>query len=261
MVNRFNRREIRQIQEILLNSWPAKHYYFLNGWILRFTDGVTARANSVIPLNYTGDDKTVDKDIDFVEKAYKAHNISPIFTIHDFFEPHYLEHRLLERGYYQLGPTTHTMASLIVNLKNESLNEDFGYYFQKERTNEISEFLAKYSKRDNKEQKVLVELSNRIIIPQKIFVVARENNNIIGTLMGILVPQGFLYISDVLVHPNFRKKKIATTLFFKVIKDWGVLNGAYLIWLQVEIDNDKAIRLYKKLGLVVVYNYYYLTKG
>lgn len=67
------KKEVKDLQEYLMNSWPAKHYYFLNGWILRFTDGVTSRANSVFPVRYTGTQKTLDEDIDLVEKAYKAH--------------------------------------------------------------------------------------------------------------------------------------------------------------------------------------------
>jgi hypothetical protein len=44
------RDEVIFVQEIANNCWPAKEYFFLNGWILRFTDGATSRANSVIPL-------------------------------------------------------------------------------------------------------------------------------------------------------------------------------------------------------------------
>ena len=78
--------EIKKLQEILMNSWPAHHYYFLNGWIMRFTEGVTSRANSVFPLNYTGDPNNLERDIIFVEKAYQAYNLPAIFTIPDYFD-------------------------------------------------------------------------------------------------------------------------------------------------------------------------------
>ena len=94
-----SKKEIKQFQEFLLNSWPAKHYYFLNGWILRFTNGITSRANSVFPIRYTGTDETLDYDIDIVEKAYKAHNLAAVFTMHEFFEPENLKDKLLARGY------------------------------------------------------------------------------------------------------------------------------------------------------------------
>jgi ribosomal protein S18 acetylase RimI-like enzyme len=257
----YKREEIKRLQEILMNSWPAHHYYFLNGWILRFTNGVTARANSVFPLNYTGDSSTIDKDIKSVEKAYQAHNLQPIFTISDFFEPTNLDTKLLEHGYRQLGCITYTMITSVQNLKNESINKDFTYDLRAQRVKEFSNFLASHSKRDQEAQNVLDALANRIIVPQKCFLMAKYENKTVGTLMGILVPYGFLYIADMLVDPDFRRRTIATSMFFTIIKEWGIANGVNKIWLQVESENNEAVNLYAKLGLRRAYSYYYLTKN
>ena len=65
-------KEVKRFQEFLMNAWPAEQYYFLNGWILRFTKGVTYRANSVMPINYTGNSTSIENDIEMVENAYKS---------------------------------------------------------------------------------------------------------------------------------------------------------------------------------------------
>ncbi|MFX0106276.1 MAG: GNAT family N-acetyltransferase, partial [Candidatus Hodarchaeota archaeon] len=257
----FEKEEIIFLQEILMNSWPADHYYFLNGWILRFNEGVTARANSVLPLNYKGGLNTIDMDIIFVEKAYQAYNLPAIFTMPDFFEPNNLDTKLLEHGYQQLGCITHTLIASVQNLRNETINEDFTYLFYSKRVKEFSNFLATFSNRDHEAQKVLDALSNRIVIPQKRFIITKLENKVVGTLMGILDLHGFLYIADVLVDPDVRRQKISTSMFFKIIKDWGIPNGVKTIWLQVESENKEAIDLYKKLGLVKAYSYYYLEKS
>ncbi len=257
----FGKEEIRRLQEILMNAWPAHHYYFLNGWILRFTNGVTARANSVFPLYYTGNLETLDQDINFVEKAYKYFNLPAIFTIPNFFEPNNLDIRLLEHGYQQLGCITNTMINSVQELKNENINENFTYFFHSERLKEYSQFLAKFSNRDQEAQHVLEALYNRIIIPQKRFIIARYKKEIIGTLTGILDNLGFLYIVDVLVHPDFRRQKIATSMFFSLINNWCIPNKIKTIWLQVETENNEAINLYSKLGFKRAYSYYYLEKS
>lgn len=256
----FEKEEIKRLQEILMNSWPADHYYFLNGWILRFMEGVTSRANSVFPLNYTGSLNTIDKDINYVERAYQAYKLPAIFTMPEFFEPNYLDTKLLEYGYKQLGCITHTMITSVQDLRNETINEDFTYFYYSERVKEFSDFLANYSKRDQEAQKVLDALSSRIVIPQKRFITAIFNNKVVGTLMGILDLHGFLYIADVLVDPDFRRQNVSTSMLFKMIKDWGIPNGAKTIWLQVESENKEAMNLYTKLGLVKAYSYYYLEK-
>ncbi len=257
----FEEEEIKRLQEILMNSWPADRYYFLNGWILRFTEGVTARANSVFPLNYTGDLNTIDKDISFVEKAYQAYKLPAIFTVPDFFEPNYLDTKLLEHGYQQLGCITHTMIASVQDLRNETINEEFTYVYYSERVKEFSNFLAGYSERDQDAQKVLDAIANRIVIPQKCFIIAKSENRVVGTLMGILDPLGFLYIADVLVDPDVRKQNISTSMFFKIIKEWGIPNGVKKVWLQVESENKEAMNLYTKLGLEKAYSYYYLEKS
>lgn len=257
----FEKEDIKLLQEILMNSWPAHHYYFLHGWILRFTDGVTSRANSIFPLHYTGDLNELDKDITLAEKAYQAYNLPTIFTIPDFFEPNNLAVKLLEHGYQQLGCITHTLIASAQELRNEAINEEITYIIYSKREKVISNFLGKYSKRDQSAQKVLDTLANRIVIPQKRFIIAEHENTVVGTLMGILDPHGFLYIADVLVAPNFRKQYIATSMFFKIINDWAIPNGVNTIWLQVEIENNEAMNLYTKLGFEKAYSYYYLEKS
>ena len=252
--------EIKKLQEILMNCWPAHYYYFLNGWVMCFTEGVTSRANSVFPLNYTGDTYSLERDIKFVEKAYQACNLPTIFTIPDYFEPKNLDVKLIEHGYQQLGCITHTMIITVQGLRNEINNDEFSYIFHSERVNKISTFLSKFSKRDLQSQNVLDRLANRIIIPQKRYIVAEYGNKVVGTLMGILDPHGFLYLAEVLVDPDFRQQKIATSMYFKTINEWGIPNGVKKIWLQVEIENMEAMNLYTKLGFEKAYSYYYLEK-
>ena len=79
--------------------------------------------------------------------------------------------------------------------------------------------------------------------------------------MGVLNPQGFLYIGDVLVHPHFRRKQVATSLLTKLIVDWAIPNDSKYIWLQVENDNFGALNLYQKLGMKKIYNYYYMKRN
>ena len=79
--------------------------------------------------------------------------------------------------------------------------------------------------------------------------------------MGVLNSQGFLYIGDVLVHPQFRRQNIATSMLNKLVVDWGLSNKTKYVWLQVEKDNYKAQNLYQKLGMKIIYSYYYMKKS
>ncbi|MFX1428348.1 MAG: GNAT family N-acetyltransferase [Promethearchaeota archaeon] len=254
-----SKKEIKRFQEFLMNSWPAKHYYFLNGWILRFTDGITSRANSVFPLKYTGTHKTLETDISIVENAYKAHELEPVFTMPEFHEPKNLKSKLIERGYYTFDHTI-TLGIKINEIQIKKINENFDYGIYNSRIEGISEFLARFSKRNEKEQIIIQKINERIIIPNKCYMITSIQDKIIGTLLAILVPQGYMYIGDVFVHPDYRRQNIATSMLFKLIEEWAILNEAKFIWLQVERDNINALNLYRKFDMKVLYNYYYMKR-
>jgi ribosomal protein S18 acetylase RimI-like enzyme len=255
-----SRNKVRIIQETLLNSWPAKEYFFLNGWVLRFTDGVTSRANSVLPLNYYGNKKTVDGDIDIVENAYKNYGIPSIFTMHDYHQPKYLRKKLISKGYQEVSPTT-TMGASITEISYLNLNNDFNYEIHNHRIKEFSQFSAKYSKRSLEHQKVIEEICMRINIPQKRFVLVKDGTEVIGTTMAVLNVNNLLYIADVLVHPNYRRNRIASSMLTKIIEDWALKNGIFKIWLQVENENENALAFYDNIGLKRLFNYYYLQNS
>lgn len=252
-------KEIKQFQEFLMNALPAEQYFFLNGWILRFTKGVTYRANSVIPLNYTGDSALIENDIEMVETAYKAFNLPTIFTMPECFEPKELYEALKNREYIEQAHTN-AMIMSIQNLDLNDTNNQINYEIHGERVADFSSLLEKYTKRNNYQQKIIKEITKRIIIPKKKFVIAKLDGETIGTLMGVLNPYGYLYISDVFVIPEFRRQKIASSMLKIIIKDWAISNGVEKIWLQVELKNHNALKLYEKLGMKKLYGYYYLRK-
>ncbi len=253
-------KEVKQFQEFLMNAWPAEHYFFLNGWILRFTNGVTYRANSVIPFNYTGKKKQIENDIENVENAYKSFNLPTIFTMHEHFEPEELDEILRNLGYIEQD-RTNALLMEVDKLDLSHINKDFTYEFYNERIKDFSSLLAKYTKRDKYQQEIIKEITSRIMVPKKSFVIAKLEGEPIGTLMGVLNPHGYIYIADVFVVPEFRRQKIASSMLKTVIKEWAISNGAKNIWLQVELENNNAMKLYRNLGMKKIYNYYYLRKN
>lgn len=204
-------KKTKRFQEFLMNAWPAEQYSFLNGWILRFTKGVTYRANSVIPINYTGSSSLIENDIEMVENAYKSFNLPTIFSMHEYFEPKELDGALRNRKYIEQD-RTNALLMQVQNLDLKYINNEFNYEIHNERVIEFSSLLTKFTKRDRYQQEIIKEITNRIIVPKKCFVIAKWRGEPIGTLMGVLNPHNYFYIADVFVIPEFRCKKIASSM-------------------------------------------------
>jgi len=47
---------IRRLEEIQMNALPSLQIILYDGWVIRFADGFTGRANSVNPVYYSSVD-------------------------------------------------------------------------------------------------------------------------------------------------------------------------------------------------------------
>ncbi len=99
---------IRTLEELSMNAWPALETVESDGWVLRFSEGYTRRANSVHPLG-PGTRNLVDK-IQEAERQYRERDLRPTFKMTTGSLPHDLDGALAERGYKVEAGTTVQVA-------------------------------------------------------------------------------------------------------------------------------------------------------
>jgi hypothetical protein len=95
----------RCIEEVSLNSWPALQQILFDGWVLRFANGYTKRANSVNPLYSSNLD--IGEKVAVCERIYLEKGLRSIFRLTPFAPPE-LDHELENRGYEKID-LTHVM--------------------------------------------------------------------------------------------------------------------------------------------------------
>ncbi len=251
------REEVIKVQEIANNAWPAKEVFFLNGWIIRFSDGATSRANSVLPLDYRGND--LESDILKVEETYRSHDLNPIFMLHDYYCPSDLHSKLLSIGYQPTEYTVDIMGLDIENFLKKVNQTEFKIESSLERTKEWSEALFRLdTKRTENVRRGIFHIMDRIVVPQKRYFSIKVGKQIIGILLGIL-DRGYLGIMYLIVDPEFRRRGAATMLLANTIEWTKQRNGRYM-YLQVVRENQGAVQLYKQLNFKNWFSYYYMMK-
>ena len=80
--------------------------------------------------------------------------------------------------------------------------------------------------------------------------VCKENEKLIGNVNISLYQDNknkILFISNVAVHPDFRKKGVARQLIQQVV-DYAFQFHFSSVWLQVRIENEIAYRIYSSMG-------------
>lgn len=94
----------RMLEEHSLNAWPGLRYRVLDGWLVRFGDGYTRRANSVNPIALgTGDP---ERRLTSCEAAYAALGQPCVVKITPLAQPPGLDALLERRGYVREGETS-----------------------------------------------------------------------------------------------------------------------------------------------------------
>jgi len=89
-------------------AWPTIHRVEVGGWILRAADGVTKRANSVLPL---GEREDQEAAVEAAEKFYADRGLPCVFSMGAGATPG-LDALLETRGYRVVDPTLIMTADL-----------------------------------------------------------------------------------------------------------------------------------------------------
>src|SRR5947208_1902118 len=95
---------IRFVEELALNAWPCLQTIYYDGWLLRFADGYTRRANSVNPLYTSSID--LGAKIRYCEETYRSRGRDTVFKLTSAAQPENLDSILAEHGYREEALTS-----------------------------------------------------------------------------------------------------------------------------------------------------------
>jgi len=243
---------IRLLEEISLNAWPALQTIFLDGWVLRFANGYTRRANSVNPLYPSS--QALPKKIKTCEGLYREKGLNSVFKLTPASLPSELDASLAEAG-YRIDART-SVQLLDLEPQSPALDPEV------ELSNEISvDWHEAYSVMNGvaTEHRATVRLLLELQIHPKRFAVMRREGKVVACGLGVKQSQ-YIGIFDILVNPELRRQGIGQRLV-ECLLAWGKKEGAQIAYLQVMLDNAPAWQLYSKLGFREEYQYWYRVKG
>ena len=240
---------IQHIEEISLNAWPSLQTLLLDGWVLRFANGYTKRANSINPLYASA--SNVDAKVQFCEEVYRRNNLPVVFKMTSAVHPGNLDALLAQRGYAVDSPTSvqtmdlcDTYSSLDARL-DATLTDEW-----------LAAFCRMSGVSDERKSTLRQMLTN--IVPQKCFAAIVQADQIIACGLGVRQgdPVGFY---DIVTDKSCRNQGYGKRLMRSLLA-WGKQNGAWDAYLQVMLNNAPALSLYSQLGFKEVYEYWYRIK-
>jgi GNAT superfamily N-acetyltransferase len=236
--------QTRQIEETSLNAWPALNSLLYDGWILRFADGYTKRANSVTPL-YAGE-LNKDTKIDFCAEQYRRQRLRPIFRLAQANDIAGLDARLADRAYEQIDVTS---------VQGRPLRQEFELAARTSVV-ELAAWLQIFhalnpGRRDVETHEAIL----RRIIGRVCPLVLSAGGRIVACGLGVMQGQ-YLGLFDIVTMEYERRKGYGREVTQSLLA-WGQSQGASYAYLQVMLSNTAAQALYAQLDFGERYQYWY----
>ena len=243
---------IRFIEERSINSLPALRTMFFDGWILRFAEGYTRRANSVNPLYPSA--LPLDDKIDYCEQLYRSHGLDVIFKLTDAALPADLDARLDGRGYQH----TETVIVQTCTLGMIALPPARRDLILLPAVNDA--WLDDYCRLNGTDpaRKPTIQRMLGSLAPSATFAALVRRGVTVAVGVAVL-DFGFLGLFDVVVEKSMRRQGYGSALVSGLLS-WGKSRGASHAYLQVVDENLDAQRLYARLAFEERYRYWYRTR-
>lgn len=244
---------VRLLEGLGAAPWPAEMQETVRGWMLGFTRGVTRRANSVIPLSWTGGE--LEAAIAEVEARYHGRGLPPCFKMTEAAQPSGLDAALEARGYRVEGRSWVMTADAAVTaarcpaVAETAIAPD---------PDPLWCSLAWPADRPaGFEADIRAGIAGRIGGPRAFATVICEGRPA-GVALGAVVGERCC-ITAVSTLPAFRRRGVARTAL-GALAEWATANGARRLFLQVEENNPAAIALYRTTGFGRAYDYWYRVR-
>lgn len=237
-----------QLEQAFLSAWPALETYRDEGWLWRFANGYTKRANSAQAMD-PGDDQNAGERLQRFAAWAKAHDIPPVFRVTPLASEKVIT--ALNAAHWQPFEHSVVMAMPV----GGAFTPKYSFRLFKAVDPEWYVVQAGMSGYGGETVNALTDMLGRITTPVTGILVyddagepaaaALTNNN-----------GGIGVYLNVVVREDLRGKGYGRAVMQAAL-NWSRDGGADWAAIQVLVDNVPAVNLYRSLGFEEVYRYHY----
>jgi N-acetylglutamate synthase len=234
-----------RVEETCLNAWPALREVLLDSWLLRFSKGLTRRANSANPLR-----PVAHADIRACEALYRRLRLPTIFRVLTLIDPS-IDERLAAAGYTREGES----CVLYASIDEIETAGDPGVQLLSEASPQWFAAMAALQQHTAGQTATYRGIIDHIAIPTA-FASLSADEEIVAAAFGA-IHDGLLCYESV-VTDNRRRRQGYARRIITALAAWAKEESAHGACLEVEAGNIPARALYDAIGLKQeLYRYHY----
>lgn len=239
-----NRAIVASLETRLVNAWPAFEVEVAEGWLLRFAENYSKRANSASPIS---PDAALDPDlVRHMVASFEARGVTPCFRLTGL-EAEGTDGVLDRLGYVDHDPSVGMVAPIDSGLERDAAVK----LAPVAKPAWIASAADSYGG-DKANAAILGRIVRQIRQPAAFATLSMDGDDVAWGLA--VAERGYVGLYDIVVAPRLRGlglgRRLVTTLMA-----WGSGSGAERAYLQVREANEVATGLYASLGFKVGYRY------
>jgi ribosomal protein S18 acetylase RimI-like enzyme len=244
-----------ELEQMVVDAWPAPHVEELDGWLLRSSGGPTHRGNSTATLAAHGA-LTLTERLELTERWYRERGQPAMFQIGPCAQPPELDEVLAARGYVKAGGAvcavakTQVVAERTHSAVKSRVEREPGVDWLG-----IAEGSSRHASTKHIFRGFLERLGNRCRYATGW--AAPDQPAAIG--LGVLSPP-WLGIYAMHTRPDLRRCGAARAVLHALAQS-ALADGVSDLYLLVEPTNTPARALYATAGFEDVYGYHYRIPG
>ena len=239
-----------RVEATCFNAFPSLKQAILDGWLLRFSNGVSRRANSANPLHagYAGPGAVIER----IEAIYRGQGQPTIFRVPSFLAG--IDEPLATRGYGSEAETCVIYGAMDA----VAAAADPGVELSATPRAEWLAAMAALQRHTETHRRVYRRIVGAVAVPAA-FAGLRIDGDLAALAYGT-VGDGLLCYESVITDPGRRRQGLAWRVLASLAA-WGREQGARGVCLQVEAGNAPGRALYDRFGLTTeLYRYHYMRQ-
>ncbi len=239
-------------EQFSLKHWPAIVTEQYDGWLLRYSNGYTKRANSISTMHAPA--LNIQDKISYAEQYYHAKNIPTVFKITPTELDQQLDQYLQTIGYGKQAPTLVMATTLDTLPLPKPIEVNISEHISVKWIEQFCQLSGKSEEIIGTMIDILTRINARTLLISII-----EDKKVVSCGLGV-IEEGYIGLYCIVTHHQYRNKGYGEQLILHLLQ-YAKQKGAHTSYLAVEEGNIAARKLYDKLNFQKQYRYWYRSNS
>jgi ribosomal protein S18 acetylase RimI-like enzyme len=233
-----------------LNAWPGLHNVVYDDWLIRFSEGLTRRANSVNALRPEA--KANGTTIQLFENLFRTQGLALIFRVTSLLDAS------VDRGLEKLGFTAEgESVVLYADIGSVESKYDQAVDVLTSVDEQWLSGMNTMQKRTEEQSEIFDHIVLSIALPAG-FATLRDGDEVVAQAYGVL-HDDLLCCESVITSEAHRGQGVGRRLM-SAMYAWAAAQGATGVCLQVDASNKAGLALYHGLGMTTELSRYHYRR-